>query len=279
MRAMSILARLAAAPAFALALGAAAATTTSTDYSDLWWNPAESGWGAGLYQQNDVIFMTLYVYGPDGRASWFVAPDLRPVVFVAPGDPTWQGTLYRVTGPWFGGPFDPAAVAATATGTATLSFPTPSAGTLGYTVGGASVTKQIQRQGWRQSPLSGSYQGGMSARGFQCLPDELDGVQEILGAMEVTQSGESTTIVVSSVASNGDESRCTYTGLWSQEGRLGAIRSGSHYCTIRGVIDNVGTFALSRIELGRHGFYGHFTAADQYCRYDGQFGGTRREGP
>ena len=279
MNVTSRIARLAAAASTALALAAGAATTSTPDYSDLWWNPAENGWGAGLYQQNDVIFMTLYVYGPDGRATWFVAPDLRAVVFIAPGDPTFQGKLYRVTGPWFGGPFDPAAVQATETGTATLAFPAPSTGTLTYTAEGATVTKSIRRQSWREGPLAGRYRGGMSARATECQPDEANGLHEVLGALDVTQSGQAVTISVSSVASNGDESRCTYTGSWSQDGRMGSVRDGSHYCTIRGVVDNVGTFTMRRVELSQHGFYGHFAARDQYCRYSGHFGGTRRDGP
>lgn len=279
MKAKRFLARLAAALAASLAFATGAATISSADYSDLWWNPAENGWGAGLYQQNDVIFMTLYVYGPDGRATWFVAPEVTAVDFVATGEPRWQGTLYRVTGPWFGGPFDPAAVGATATGIATLSFQTPSTGTLSYTAGGVGVTKQIQRQSWRQAPLAGRFHGGMSARATDCQPDELGGTHEILGPMQVVQSGSTVSITVDSLSSVGDASQCVYSGAWSQEGRLGKVAGGNYYCIIRGDVDHVGTFTLSRVEIGRHGFYGHFEGVDQYCRYAGQFGGTRKEGP
>jgi len=52
-----------AAAAFALP---ALASTHSTDYTDLWYLPAESGWGVNVVQQNDIVFATFFVYGPDG---------------------------------------------------------------------------------------------------------------------------------------------------------------------------------------------------------------------
>ena len=44
-----------------LACGGAMAAST-TNYSDQWWIPAESGWGASVLQQNDVLFIDLFVY-------------------------------------------------------------------------------------------------------------------------------------------------------------------------------------------------------------------------
>ena len=46
--------------AAALALPAAA-TTHSTDYTDLWYLPAESGWGINIIQQYDTVFATMFV--------------------------------------------------------------------------------------------------------------------------------------------------------------------------------------------------------------------------
>ena len=66
-----------AALVLALALPVHAANPFGTDFSDLWFNPAESGWGVNLNHQMDVIFATLFVYGPDGKAKWYVASDLR----------------------------------------------------------------------------------------------------------------------------------------------------------------------------------------------------------
>ena len=46
----------------------ASATTTIPDYGDIWYNaPAESqsGWGVNIAQQGEILFVTLFVYGPD----------------------------------------------------------------------------------------------------------------------------------------------------------------------------------------------------------------------
>jgi hypothetical protein len=42
----------------------------SIDQSDLWWNPAESGWGIQFVHTGSAIFATMYVYGPwDSRSG------------------------------------------------------------------------------------------------------------------------------------------------------------------------------------------------------------------
>ncbi len=50
------------------------ANTFSTDSSDLWYIPTESGWGANVVQQNEIIFVTLFVYSQSGAPTWFVGP-------------------------------------------------------------------------------------------------------------------------------------------------------------------------------------------------------------
>ena len=62
-----------------LALDTAAASIT-TDFSDLWYDPDEEGWGVTLTQQNDIIFVTLYVYGPDFGLLASTHPFLAPGV-------------------------------------------------------------------------------------------------------------------------------------------------------------------------------------------------------
>src|SRR5688572_5799510 len=93
----------AAVTAFALALPASA-TTTHTDFSDLWYAaPAESesGWCVNVAQQGDVLFVTLFVYGPDNTPHWYVAPAVA-----ATGANTFGGALFTVgTGTWFGAPW------------------------------------------------------------------------------------------------------------------------------------------------------------------------------
>src|SRR5436190_18901396 len=106
---------LAAASLFALP---ATAASYSTDQSDLWWaDPpgSENGWGFQLVQRNSTIFATMFVYGPTGAPTWYVA------TMVPTGGPfIWSGDLYTTTGPWFGAvPYNPALFTARKVGTMT----------------------------------------------------------------------------------------------------------------------------------------------------------------
>ena len=111
------------------------------NYSDLWWNPNESGWGLSLTQHGATLFAAWYVYDDRGRATWLVMPGGRWTSATA-----YTGDLYATTGPDARMPFDPSRVTRSRVGTATLSFSSRDRGVLTYQVNGVSGTKQIQRQ-------------------------------------------------------------------------------------------------------------------------------------
>jgi hypothetical protein len=113
------------------------------DYTDLWFNEAESGWGFNISQHSsNIIFGVMYTYGPDRKPLWYVMPQ-----------GTWS-TNTTYTGPWFvvsgpsgaGATFDSTKVVATQVGTATLTFTDASHGTLQFSVNGTTVTKAMTRQ-------------------------------------------------------------------------------------------------------------------------------------
>src|SRR5258707_9328042 len=58
-RAMPMLKRLMLATLCSMLLGASP-PALATDYSDIWWIPAESGWGINFDQNEDVIFAPFY---------------------------------------------------------------------------------------------------------------------------------------------------------------------------------------------------------------------------
>ena len=80
------------------ALGAHA-TSSTTDFSDLWFNSNEEGWGMNIIQQRDVQFITIFVYAANGQPTWFVAPDTRLSSNNANGILSFSGPLYATTGP------------------------------------------------------------------------------------------------------------------------------------------------------------------------------------
>jgi hypothetical protein len=103
---MRALRLLLASSLFALSLLAAPASATSysTDQSDLWYIPAESGWGIQLVQRDNIIFATLFVYDAARNPVWYVGT-LNPA---GPGL-AWSGSIYLTTGSYFGAmPYNPA---------------------------------------------------------------------------------------------------------------------------------------------------------------------------
>lgn len=120
-----------------------------TNYTDLWWNPAESGWGVNVNHQGNTLFATLFTYDIDGSPMWLVMSDGEKQA-----DGSYQGTLYRTTGPAFNAvPFTPIGPSNyTQVGTMRFAFSGANSGTLSYTYIGASVTKSISRIAFSTPP-------------------------------------------------------------------------------------------------------------------------------
>jgi len=133
--------------AFLLVSPASSAYTLDTSaspspISGLWWNQNESGWGAALTQQYDVIFVTMYTYDSTGNPTWYVASNCAVT-----GDGC-QGDLYKVTGGsmqtviWNGNN-----IAVATVGTISLAFADNDNGTMNYTINGVNGSKAISRLG------------------------------------------------------------------------------------------------------------------------------------
>ena len=132
---------------FGTAAASCSATTGSraalTNYQDMWWNPAESGWGVNIVHQNSTLFATLMTYDLAGNNLWLVMSAGLPQ-----SDGSYLGDLYRASGPAFNAqPFTPITGANLAkVGTMRFTFTDGITGTLAYTVNGVPVSKSITRQ-------------------------------------------------------------------------------------------------------------------------------------
>jgi hypothetical protein len=116
--------------------------TFNDNYQDLWWNPAESGWGINLTHQSDIIFATLFTYDAAGKGMWLILSRGDRIA----GTQNFSGALYRTTGPNFDAvPFTPIGPS-NLVGNMRLEFTDGNTARLIYDVGGVSVTKNIQRQ-------------------------------------------------------------------------------------------------------------------------------------
>ncbi len=113
--------------------GLTADPATSVNYTDLWWNPSESGWGINLAHQGDIIFAAWYTYAVDGKPLFLVGTLNKAA------DGTYAGDLYRATGP------AGASMTAAAVGTASLAFINGNNATLTTTAQLAGMTSPMTR--------------------------------------------------------------------------------------------------------------------------------------
>src|SRR5690349_315710 len=91
------------------------------NYSDIWWNPAESGWGITIADHETQLFAVWYAYQANGSQVWFVVPG---GTFTS-GRRFFTGDMYQTTGPPYDTAFDPSRVVAAKVGTASFDFAPP----------------------------------------------------------------------------------------------------------------------------------------------------------
>ncbi len=112
--------------------GLASDAATDVNFTDLWWNSAESGWGINLAHQGDTIFAAWYTYSTNG-APLFLVATLHETALA-----TFEGDLYRATGP-------AGAIQATQVGTAKLIFTNGNNATLTTTAQIEGMTAPMTR--------------------------------------------------------------------------------------------------------------------------------------
>ena len=255
----------------ALALAASvsfpvAATTSVTDYEDIWYNASQSGWGVNIAQQGEVLFATLFVYGSDNTPRWYVS-----TLQGAGDNVTFQGDLLIVgTGTYFAAPWTGVANVQKV-GTMTFAFASTSTGTLTYTVNGTTVTKSIVRQSWASDVLSGTYVGAVRGFGPSC---GATGVR-VPGTLTVNHTPPTISMTLDfSVAPN--IGRCSYQGTYSQAGSVGSITGGAYHCDVNGTANAVtGTFTVDEIRTTRNGWNGRLAVVSPQCNYNGYIGGVK----
>jgi hypothetical protein len=128
----------------ALVLMASHLAGAVTNYTDMWFNPAESGWGVSFTQDyNGPIFATFFVYGLNGGPTWVVS-----LMTFDPASGEYAGSLYETAGgaPLTSQSFNSSVVQSSTVGTARFTPADASSGTLAYSYLGNPVVKKISRQ-------------------------------------------------------------------------------------------------------------------------------------
>jgi hypothetical protein len=249
---------------FACAGLAAQANTITTDFTDLWWDPSESGWGLNLVQQEDTAFATLFVYAANGSPTWYVGSALI-YQGVQNGQFVFTGPLYRTTGPHFAAPdFQSSQVTRVAVGTMTFRAAQATTATVAYTVDGTTITKFIERQTWRNQNFTGNYRGAVIGQVSGCTSG--NGPSDAAAVFAITQQGFAFT-----VQETGENHSCSYTGSYSPAGTIGVV-DGSMTCS-----DNVArNFSMTEMKVGIDAFSGALNTRSGSCVFSGRIGGVRR---
>lgn len=267
-----------------LATGAARAAST-TNFSDQWWIEAESGWGASVLQQWDVLFIDVFVYGTDNKSIWFTAAAYAQST--APtGHTIFTGDLYQTSGPYFGGTFNSGAVTLTKVGTLTFDADTVNTARLTYTVSGIPVAKNVTRQLWRNENIGGNYYGGLVYDQTSCSVAADNGHYEVFGNLQFSHLADNSVTINAQITSgfqNGIPLALPpglvfmMAGKYTQSGHMGQVQ-GTSSVIIPGQPPDTSVVTMFEIERSINGITGRYTSVDDRggCRSSGHVGGVRR---
>ena len=238
----------------------------AADLNDLWWVESESGWGANVSQQGDILFITFFVYDRNGQPTWYVGPSTQYVGASPEGRPIYSGLLYETTGPWLGGTFDPNLVVVRPVGSVSFTESAAQGATLSYVVNGTSVSKTVTRMTFRRNPyVSGNFIGGWVGTATGCTSN---GKFEIAGAFALAQSGAS-----AEIAFQFAQGSCSISGAYAQAGRLGRVTG-----TISCANGARGSLVVEEIEANASGFTARYSGDyGSGCTETGRLAGVRQQ--
>ena len=245
----------------------------ATNYQDLWYNAAESGWGIQIVQQEEVIFATWFIYDTAGKPIWVASNGVAKVAGTA--NPTYRGNIARATGTYFGAPtwttFLPVEAGPAGSTSVTFTFTDAKTGTLVYTIDGVTVTKQITRQPLKQIDLNGFYYGGLSRNASGCTTGALNGSSAGNSTIQLTHTPTTGAITINETSG----SLCRFTGTLQQFGSI-FEGSGNYQCA--------GDALLNGTWTGREGTGGESTfsvklslrPANETCTVSANLGGIKQ---
>jgi len=246
-----------------------ATAALATDKTDLYYIPAESGWGMTIANQGDTIFVTAYVYDSARLPTWFVGTG-GLVSTDSQGVNLYGGDWYSVRGPYYGsGTFDPSTVNATKVGTFTYRELTVTAGQISYTVNGIAVTKTVQRQTLQNNPnVNGNYAGAYFSSISGCPVASGNGLVGTFFTMSASGTPVATTFTIA--FQDGSGTVCAASGPYTQAGRMGTV-TGTWSCS--GAIN--GNSTMFEIESGLNGVSARFHNTFGGCVENGHFNAAR----
>jgi hypothetical protein len=235
------------------------------DYTDLWFVPAESGWGVNVVQSDNFMFLTFFIYGADSKPTWYSA-DLQ-----------WNGTaytggLYATQGTYYAVPWNTANNLSTQVGTATFQPDSLNAyqATLTYNVNGiGTVIKAIERQTLTTIALGGSYIGGQVGAYSNCTSSSNNGGYTDTYSLAVAQTTGG--VATFTFGYTGANATCILSGQLEQHGQVYRIPGASYTCT--GDLQfSANSTTMYEIKQTAQGIEGRFAASlPSGCQEDANF--------
>lgn len=151
---------------------AAGSRASASNYSDLWWNPNQSGWGVHIAHVDDALYATWYSYDDDREAVFLLGSTVRQA------DGSFRGALHRSRNGTAFTRIDgaPPSTGMDEVGVLTIRFSDGEHATFDYTVGNVTQSRTITRMQFGSIANSCSVQpyatvgdDGASG-GTECLP-------------------------------------------------------------------------------------------------------------
>ena len=200
----------------------AVARAEALEYTDVYYDPLQPGWGLFVVQSDTFQFVTFFIYGPDGKPVWYAAG------LELDETGAYSGKLLAATGTYFADPWQ--GFTPTEVGTASFAPTDIYSGTLTYALtGGPTVIKSVQRQTLTSYKMTGNYSGSMSGAITDCT-DPADNSNAFRGrfSLAVTQTEDaSIALVFTFVDPNHEGLVCTLTGPLTHYGRLYQVAAQS----------------------------------------------------
>lgn len=193
----------------------------TADLTDLWWNPAEPGWGVTFVQSENFIFATFFVYDAATKPVWYTGEMSRDLNGI------WTGPLFLTSGSYFGAPYNPSMRGTTKVGMVTFVASDESTGTLSYNVETVTVAKALQRQSLQAIYFGGSYMGAVITDTYNCNDGSPVRTARRFADLSVTQVIGGSDRISFSFAQGG---ACTFNGAAVQWGRLFRMDNATYSC-------------------------------------------------
>jgi hypothetical protein len=185
----------------------------AADFQDIWWDATKPGMGIIVGQQGIATFVTWFTYDASGKGVWYLfTGNLQITVANGVEQQTISGPLQQFNGT----PptqYNPAAETGQTVGSATLTFTSPVAGTLNYTLNGVGGSMNLQHYGFASVLPDGSYTGTVTATSSGCSYSSNNGNSVAQSLFTISTNGNS--IMLQETLPGGT---CTYSGQYSQAG-------------------------------------------------------------